>query len=87
MSRVMRVDNTIFCVAAHQDNAYPAASPHAGPFPVTSKQHTNRTRLDPMQFEFRRGNHFMAPGFMISKSQYTKFIQFVTSCIFYSNLF
>lgn len=60
MSRVMRVDSTIYCVAAHQDNAFLATSAEER-FETPIAEGATPT-LDPMEFAFRRGNHFMAPG-------------------------
>ena len=65
MSRVMRVDSTVYCVAAHQDNAFLATSAEERFEPAITD-----AALDPMQFAFRRGNHFMAPGWMTSRSIY-----------------
>lgn len=59
MSRLMHVDPTVYCVAAHQDNAFQ---------PVVAG-HAEDPMLD-LDFDFRRGNHFMAPGWMTSKRVY-----------------
>jgi hypothetical protein len=61
LSRVMRVDSSIYCVAAHQDHAYLATSSES-----PSQLH---------EFAFRRGNHFMAPGEMTSREIYSTLIQ------------
>jgi hypothetical protein len=62
MSRVMRVDPTLYCVSAHNDNAFYGTSwePESGSLKA----------LDGLGFDFRRGNHFMAPGWMTSREIY-----------------
>jgi hypothetical protein len=47
MSRVMQIDDTLYCIAAHQDNAFPAACSPPSP---------DSTQIDPTNFDFRRGN-------------------------------
>jgi hypothetical protein len=64
MSRVMRVDKSVYCVSAHQDNAFPGTC-----------SEPKGSELDPLDFDIRRGNHFMAPGFMISRENYVDLIR------------
>jgi len=47
MSRVMRVDDTLFCAAAHQDNAF---------LGIANEEGLSIKQLDPLEFDFRRGN-------------------------------
>lgn len=95
MSRVMQVDDTLFCAAgacetdspgpampcpcfadisrypfrsacaAHQDNAFPATCLDAPSGEVMKAE----------QFDFRRGNHFMAPGWMTSAKVYKEIVR------------
>ncbi len=54
MSRVMEEDQSVFCVSAHNDNGFVGTS--------VDKE----GELDPLDLDFRRGQHFMAPGWMTS---------------------
>lgn len=63
-SRVMRTDETLYCVCAHQDNAF-----HA----ITSD--TDAPCDGDLNFDFRRGNHFMAPGWMTSANVYKNIVR------------
>lgn len=71
MSRVMRADDTIYCVSGHQDNAFLATSGEE----EEAADAPRRLRLDPQQFAFRRGNHFMAPSWMMSRTMYTTVVR------------
>jgi hypothetical protein len=66
MSKVMKVDTSLYCVSAHQDNAFYGTSYEP---PATTPA------LSALGFDFRRGNHFMAPGWMTSKEIYTKVVR------------
>ena len=84
MTTAMMLDPTIFCVCAHADNAFHgfssepnkeesgsySSSSSSGDtsdvFPYGEKNH---------KFYIRRGNHFMAPGFMVSRSIYNAVIR------------
>ena len=75
MTWPMSRDPTIFCACAHQDNAYHAMS-------VEEKYHkkgsANTLRYENLlsgAFSFRRGEHFMAPGFMTSRNVYNSVIR------------
>lgn len=74
MSRVMMVDPTVYCVSAHQDNAFPATCGVEKTFPEPAAEGAVPTgappALEPLNFDFRRGNHFMAPGWMTSAEIY-----------------
>lgn len=72
MSRVMRVDPTLYCVSAHQDNAFFGTSYEP---PKSLIDSGKLTELDALGFDFRRGNHFMAPGWMTSKDIYTHVVR------------
>ena len=67
MSRVMKVDPTLYCVSAHQDNAFFGTAYEPEPGSVTT--------LNPLDFDFRRGNHFMAPGWMTSREIYINVVR------------
>ena len=69
MSNVMRADPTLYCVSAHQDNAFLGIHRNDdfdGPAPAALKED---------DFDFRRGNHFMAPGWMTSRQIYTEVVR------------
>ena len=73
MTIAMNADPSIFCVCGHADNAFHAASfePKLGAsnkwtFPPSSAKNG---------FFLRRGQHFMAPGFMISRQVYNEMIR------------
>ena len=66
MARVMRADPTLYCAAAHQDNAFLGIHRDDEFDPATHRA----TALRSDQFDFRRGNHFMAPGWMTSRAIY-----------------
>jgi len=68
MSRVMEVDDTLYCVSAHQDNAFYGTS-------WTPDNPREIKQLDELGFDFRRGNHFMAPGWMTSRHIYTTVVR------------
>lgn len=66
MARVMLADPTLYCAAAHQDNAFLGIHRDDAFDPMTHRA----TQLSADGFDFRRGNHFMAPGWMTSRSVY-----------------
>ena len=66
MARVMRADATLYCAAAHQDNAFLGIH-RDDAFDSTTHR---ATALRSDAFDFRRGNHFMAPGWMTSRAVY-----------------
>ena len=71
MSRVMQADPTLYCAAAHQDNAFLGIHRDDAFDPSTHRA----TSLSSDQFDFRRGNHFMAPGWMTSRTIYTQIVR------------
>ena len=71
MSRVMQADPTLYCAAAHQDNAFLGIHRDDAFDPSTHRA----TSLSSDQFDFRRGNHFMAPGWMTSRRIYTTLVR------------
>lgn len=78
MSRLMHIDETLYCVAAHQDNAFLATSYEEFSSPSYSSSSiaaSEKRAVDPLQFAFRRGNHFMAPGWMTSRRIYLNHIR------------
>ena len=68
MTWPMSSDSTIFCACAHQDNAYFAMSTEIDVNAYGGKDASS-------VFAFRRGEHFMAPGWMTSRSVYNKVIR------------
>jgi hypothetical protein len=71
MTWPMSKDASIFCACAHQDNAYHSTSSEENSV-------VNTSMIAPVQkerFIFRRGEHFMAPGWMTSKSIYNSVIR------------
>ena len=81
MSTAMKLDPTIFCVCAHADNAFHGFSSEPKP---TELQQEHKENIFPYgtettnpngKFYIRRGNHFMAPGFMISREIYNTVIR------------
>ena len=68
MTWPMSRDSTIFCACAHQDNAYFAMSIEIDANAYGGKDGSSI-------FAFRRGEHFMAPGWMTSRSVYNKVIR------------
>jgi hypothetical protein len=76
MSRVMRADPSLYCVAAHQDNAFMATSAEAERLlPASSSASAAPAIVDLGDFPFRRGNHFMAPGWMTSREIYLSVVR------------
>ena len=71
MSRVMQADDTLYCAAAHQDNAFLGIHRDDSFDSAVHRQ----TSLSSDQFDFRRGNHFMAPGWMTSRRIYTTVVR------------
>ena len=71
MSRVMQADDTLYCAAAHQDNAFLGIHRDDSFDSAVHRQ----TSLSSDQFDFRRGNHFMAPGWMTSRRIYTQVVR------------
>jgi hypothetical protein len=75
MTWPMSRDPTIFCACAHQDNAYYATS--------AGERYKKRGSASVLRYEnvlsgafhFRRGEHFMAPGFMTSRKIYNTVIR------------
>ena len=71
MSRVMQADDSLYCAAAHQDNAFLGVHRDDEFDSAVHRQ----TALSSDQFDFRRGNHFMAPGWMTSRRIYTQVVR------------
>ena len=72
MSTAMLLDPTIFCVCAHADNAFHGFSSE----PVQSSDNFVFPHGQASEkFLIRRGNHFMAPGFMVSRPVYNTVIR------------
>jgi hypothetical protein len=82
MTTAMMLDPTIFCVCAHADNAFHGFSsePTLVEMKSTNKGSSSNSYGFPSgdanhKFYLRRGNHFMAPGFMISRTVYNSVIR------------
>ena len=71
MARIMKADPTLYCAAAHQDNAFLGIHRDDAFDPATHRA----TALSSDQFDFRRGNHFMAPGWMTSSAIYAQHVR------------
>ena len=75
MTTAMMMDSTIFCVCAHADNAFHGFSSEPTTIEIDNHQNFPYGTNDPSKFYIRRGNHFMAPGFMISRNIYNRIIR------------
>jgi hypothetical protein len=75
----MAQDNTLWCATGHTDNAFYATSPSNQAYNNgESKLKLNSIDSNPdddLVFPFRRGQHFMAPGFMTSARVYKQYLQ------------
>ena len=71
MSRVMLADDSLYCAAAHQDNAFLGVHRDDA---FDSSVH-RQSSLSSLAFDFRRGNHFMAPGWMTSRRVYLQLVR------------
>lgn len=72
-SNLLEVDTSIFCVSAHNDNAFRSTVRSNAQSAVTAEGEARKviTYDESLGFDFKRGGHFMAPGFLISARVYS----------------
>ena len=79
MTWPMSKDPTLFCACAHQDNAYHGMSQEPPVWVSDESTQTHQFRIADSavggHFEFRRGEHFMAPGWMTSRRVYNAVVR------------
>jgi hypothetical protein len=89
MTTAMMLDPTIFCVCAHADNAFHGFSTEPTEQEMKNYRDMNDQNIQKdtevaftfpngkinHKFYIRRGNHFMAPGFMVSRAIYNSVIR------------